>query len=165
MTVTIITAICLCMIEFIVILLASPMAKPDMILQFLPEDIREKAKNHSEPPKYKQIIAYILLAIFILSYLGAIVFLGIDGLNNQYSYWQLVGRFLIVLYINKVFDIIVQDQWLVMSTGYFKKIFPETADCKGWHNRSFNNKNQLKRIIGYPIMCLITAGIFMLFKG
>ncbi|MBQ8133586.1 MAG: hypothetical protein IJ192_04135 [Clostridia bacterium] len=164
MTVTIITAVCLCIVEFVIILLVAPMAKPSMILGFLPEDIREKAKNHPEPPKHKQIIAYILFIIFIASFIGAIVFLGIDGLKNDYDYWRLAGRFLLVLYINKAFDIIVQDQWLVMSTDYFKKIFPETADCDGWHDRGFNNKNQLKRILGYPFLCLITAGIFMLFK-
>ena len=164
MTVTIVTAICLCVVEFIVIILAAPMAKPGIILGFLPEDIREKAKNHPEPPKYKQIIAYILFIIFITSFIGAIVCLGIDGLKNGYDYWRLAGRFLLVLYINKAFDILVQDQWRVMSTDYFKKIFPETADCDGWHDRGFNNKNQLKRIFGYPFMCLITAGIFMIFK-
>lgn len=164
MTVTIITAVCLCVVEFAVIILVAPMAKPSMILGFLPEDIRKKAKNHPEPPKHKQIIAHILFIVFIASFIGAIVFLGIDGLTNGYDYWKLTGRFLLVLYINKAFDIIVQDQWLVMSTDYFKKIFPETADCDGWHNRGFNNKNQLKRIFGYPFMCLITAEIFMLFK-
>ena len=135
-----------------------------MILGFLPEDIREKAKNHPEPPKHKQIIAYILFIIFIADFIGGIVFLGIDGLKNDYDYWRLAGRFLFVLYINKAFDIIIQDQWLVLSTDYFKKIFPETANCDGWHNRRFNNKNQLKRIFGYPFMCLITAGIFMIFQ-
>ncbi len=164
MTITVITAVCLCIVEFVIILLVAPIAKPIMILGFLPEDIREKAKNHPEPPKHKQIIAYILFIIFIAAFIGAIVFLGIDGLKNDYDYWRLAGRFLFVLYINKAFDIIIQDQWLVLSTDYFKKIFPETANCDGWHNRRFNNKNQLKRIFGYPFMCLITAGIFMIFQ-
>ena len=64
----------------------------------------------------------------------------------------------------KAFDIIVQDQWLVMMVGYFKKIFPETADCDGWKNRGFNNKNQLIRIIVYPCLSMAIAGIFMLFR-
>jgi len=60
MTVTIITSVCLCVVEFAVIILVAPMAKPSMILGFLPEDIRKKAKNHPEPPKHKQIIAYVM---------------------------------------------------------------------------------------------------------
>ena len=61
-------------------------------------------------------------------------------------------------------DIVVQDQWLVMTVGYFKKIFPETAECAGWKDRGFNNKNQIIRIILYPFLCMLTAGIFMLFR-
>lgn len=53
----------------------------------------------------------------------------------------------LMLYIMKAFDIIVQDQWLVMTAGYFKKLFPETAECEGWKNRGFNNKAQIVRII------------------
>ncbi len=64
----------------------------------------------------------------------------------------------------KAYDIIVQDQWLVMTVGYFKKIFPETADCAGWKDRGFNNKKQIVRIVLYPFLSLMTAGIFMLFR-
>jgi hypothetical protein len=73
-------------------------------------------------------------------------------------------RFIVLLYVMKIFDIIVQDQWLVMTVGYFKKIFPETAECEGWKNRGFNNRNQIIRIILYPFLCMLTAGIFMLFR-
>ncbi|MCR4750104.1 MAG: hypothetical protein K5877_09980 [Lachnospiraceae bacterium] len=59
---------------------------------------------------------------------------------------------------------IVQDQWLVMTVGYFKKIFPETADCEGWKDRGFNNRNQIIRIIAYPFLSMVTAGLFMLFS-
>lgn len=34
-----------------------------------------------------------------------------------------------------------------MTAGYFKKLFPETAECEGWKNRGFNNKAQIVRII------------------
>lgn len=41
---------------------------------------------------------------------------------------MILGFVLIALYIIKLFAIIVQDQWLIMTSGYFKKIFPETAE-------------------------------------
>lgn len=34
----------------------------------------------------------------------------------------------------------MQDQWLVMTVGYFKKIYPETSECEGWKDRGFNNR-------------------------
>lgn len=165
MKTTIIISLILCMIEFVAIVLISPLAKPAFILRFLPEDVKEKAAGHPEPPRFKQMIAYLILVLFIISFLAGFIFLGIDGLKNGYGYWKLVGRFVLSLYTIKIFDIVVQDQWLVMTLGYYKKIFPETADCEGWKNRKWNNKNQLTRLIAYPFLCMISAGIFVLIQS
>ena len=164
MTKTIVTALILCLLELTVIVIASPLAKPSLVLRFLPEDVRLAAKDHPEPSKRKQLTAHILLAGFLIAMLAGIVFLGIDGLENGYDFWKLTLRFVMLLYIMKAFDILVQDQWLVMTTGYFQKIFPETKDCKGWKDRGFNNRNQIIRIVVYPFLCMLTAGIFMLFR-
>ena len=161
---SIIVALVLCLIEFLVIVIASPFAKPSLVLHFLPEDVRFAAKNHPEPAKWKQMIAHFMLAVFLLSMLGGIIWLGIDGIKNGYGFWKLTLRFIIMLYVMKIFDILVPDQWLVMTLGYFKKIFPETADCEGWKNRNFNNKNQIIRIIAYPFLCMLLSGIFILIK-
>jgi len=161
---TVFTALILCVIEILVIVAASPMAKSSVVLRFLPEDVREAAKDHVDPPKHKQMIAHCLLAVFLISMLVGIIYIGMDGIRNDLGYLQLTFRFIVLLYVMKAFDIIVQDQWLVMTVGYFKKIFPETSECEGWKNRGFNNKNQIIRIIVYPFLCLLIAGIFMLFK-
>lgn len=159
---SLIVALVLCIIEFLVIVLASPLAKPSLVLRFLPEDVREAAKNHPEPAKWKQMIAHFMLAVCLLAVLGGIIWLGIDGIKNGYGFWKLTLRFMVMLYVMKVFDIIVQDQWLVMTLGYFKKIFPETANREGWKNRSFNNKNQIIRIIAFPFLSMFLAGVFIL---
>ena len=161
---TVIIAFSLCLIEILVIVIASPMAKPSLVLRFLPEDIQSAAKDHPEPPKSKQIAAHILLAAFLAAMFAGMIYLGVDGKKNGYGFWKLTLRFIVMLYVMKAFDIIVQDQWLVMTVGYFKRIFPETADCDGWKDRGFNNKNQIIRIIAYPFLCMITAGIFMIFR-
>ncbi len=161
---TIVVALVICLIEFIVIVLASPMAKPSLVLRFLPEDVRIAGKNHPEPPKPKQIIAHILLSVFLLSMLAGIIYLGVDGIRSGYGFWKLTLRFIVMLYIMKAFDIIVQDQWLVMTVGYFKKLYPETSECEGWKHRGFNNKNQIIRIISYPFLCMLTSAVFMIFK-
>ena len=159
---TIIIALILCMIEFLVIVIASPMAKPSLVLRFLPKDIREAAKDHPVPPVYKQIIAHVLLAVFLIIMILGVLYVGIDGIRNGLGYWQLTARYIVLLYVMKAFDIIVQDQWLVMTVGYFKKIYPATSECKGWKDRGFNNRNQMIRIVAYPFLSMITAGVFVL---
>ena len=42
----VIIALILCVIEILVIVIASPMAKSSVVLRFLPEDVREAAKDH-----------------------------------------------------------------------------------------------------------------------
>ncbi len=160
----IIVALILCIIEILVIVIASPMAKSSVVLRFLPEDVREASKDHVDPPKHKQMTAHCLLAFFLLAMFAGIIYIGLDGVQSGIGYRSLTFRFIVMLYVMKIFDIVVQDQWLVMTVGYFKKLFPETADCAGWKNRGFNNKNQIIRIILYPFLCMLTAGIFMLFR-
>lgn len=157
----ILTAAVICITEFTVIVIASPMAKPSLVLRFLPKDVREAAKHHPEPPLYKQTISHCLLAVFLLVFLGAIVFLGIDGIRKGYGFWRLTGRFLFVLYLCKLFDILVQDQWLVLTYGYYKKLYPETENCAGWQDRSFNKEEQTGRIMIYPFLCLLLAAVFV----
>ncbi|MCR4787063.1 MAG: hypothetical protein K5888_00610 [Lachnospiraceae bacterium] len=161
---TVLIALILCVIEILVIVIASPMARSSVVLRFLPEDVREAAKDHVDPPKHKQMIAHCLLAFFLLSMLAGIIYIGMDGIRNDTGFWQLTLRFIVLLYVMKIFDIVVQDQWLVMTLGYFKKIFPETSECEGWKNRGFNNKKQIIRIILYPLLSMLTAGIFTLFR-
>lgn len=160
----VIIALILCIIEILVIVIASPMAKSSVVLRFLPEDVREAAKDHVDPPKHKQMTAHCLLAFFLFAMFAGIIYIGVDGVQSGIGYWSLTFRFIVMLYVMKIFDIVVQDQWLVMTVGYFKKIFPETAECDGWKDRGFNNKNQIIRIILYPFLCMLTAGIFMLFR-
>ncbi len=138
-------------------------AKPSLVLRFLPKDVRFASKYHPEPEKWKQLMAHLLLLAFLTAMIAGIIYLGIDGVRSRYGFWMLTLRFIILMYVMKAFDIIVQDQWLVMTVVYFKKIFPETAGCAGWTDRGFNNKNQMIRIIAYPFLAMITAGLFLLF--
>ena len=112
MKTTIIVSLCLCAIEFLTIVIASPLAKPSLVPGFLPEDIREAAKDHPEPPMWKQMIAHCMFAAFIVAFVGGIVYLGVDGLRRGYGFWKLYGRFVLALFICKAFDILVPDDWL-----------------------------------------------------
>lgn len=53
-----------------------PDGKAKPCFAFLPEDIRTVAKGHPNPPKWQQMIAHILLGMFLLTFIGGILFLG-----------------------------------------------------------------------------------------
>jgi hypothetical protein len=68
------------------------------------------------------------------------------------------------MYIIKAFDIVALDQLLCMTSGYYKRFYPETKDCAGWHDRSWNSKKQGTRLLLYPVICAAPA-YFLTKKG
>ena len=83
MLLAVIVALVLCVLEITALVVASPMMKPAFLLSFLPEDVRLAAKDHPEPPKSKQILAYVIFAVFIIAMIGGIIFIGMDGRTER----------------------------------------------------------------------------------
>ncbi len=159
-TLAALAAVCLLSLAFILII--PRFAATKVLMRFLPRDIREAAKNHSDPPAGKRLIGYLLTALAAAGYAGLLFFLGADGLRRGYGFWLLFGRFMLFLYGYKLFDILVQDQYIVITKKYFVKFFPETRSCRSWDDRSFNTKNQLIRLIAFPFVCALMAWIALI---
>ena len=45
---------------------------------------------------------------------------------------------MLFLYGYKLFDILVQDQYIVITRKSFVKFYSETRDCRSWDDHSFN---------------------------
>ena len=155
MTLIVLAVICLMSLTFILVI--PPFAQTKLLMRFLPQEIREAAKNHNDPPAGKRLIGYLLTAVMLAGYLGAVLFLGMDGLRRGYEFWLLFGRYMLFLYGYKLFDILVQDQYIVITKKYFVRFFPETEGCKSWDDRSFNTRNQLIRLAAFPFACALLA--------
>ena len=164
MRTTLLASLVLALTELAVIVIASPLARPSLVLRFLPEDIREAAKDHPAPPKWKQYTAHLLLVLFVLVWLGGFIIIGANGVKQGCGFGQLWFRYMVSLELIKLFDIVVQDQWLVMTSGYYRRLFPETADCAGWKDRGWNLRGQLIRLLVFPVLSLIPTGLCMLFR-
>ena len=151
MITTLIVLAGICVLSLVFILIIPSFAKTKLFMQFLPEDIREAARDHPDPPVRKQAVGYLMTAAAAVVYLGALYSLGADGLLQGY------GRFMLFLYGYKLFDILVQDQYIVITRKYYVRFFPETKHCESWSNRSFNTKNQLIRLIAFPFVSALLA--------
>ena len=155
-TLMVLAVVCLLSLTFILVI--PPFAPAKLFTRFFPRDIREAAKTHPDPPVGKRMIGYLITAAALTGYLGALYFLGADGLRRGYGFWLLFGRFMLFLYGYKLFDILVQDQYIVITKKYFVRFFPETKDCKSWDDRSFNTGNQQIRLAVFPFACALLAG-------
>jgi len=103
-----------------------------------------------------------LSALAAAGYAGLLFFLAADGLRRGYGFWRLFGRYMLFLYGYKLFDILVQDQYIVITRKYYVKFYPETKGCKSWDDRSFNTKNQMIRLIAFPFVCALMAWITLI---
>ena len=147
----------MCLLMTFVVMAAPFFSSPKLVLRFLPKDIYEAGKNHPEPSLPKRIIGHLLL-ITVCLYTAWVCKDNSDRIKKErLGFREAFRRLLAFLYIEKAYDIIVLDQILCMSSGYYKRFYPETSECEGWKNRSWNNKAQLTRIILFPIICAVQA--------
>ena len=159
MTVTIILTVIMSALLFLMIWSATVFLPWKRLMDFFPEDIKEKAIDHKPPFKTAPIIGWICMILCMLGFIGVIVYGGWDGVQRDYSFWDFLGRFLIILFGVKVFDIIGLDLILITKTHFFQHYLPETEGCAGYHNFGFNRKEQIKQIITLPFAALLAAWI------
>ena len=165
MITTLAALVTVCLLSLAFILVIPRFAATKVLMSFLPQDIREAAKAHPDPPVGRRMIGYLLTALAAAGYVGVLFFLGADGIRRGYGFWLLFGRFMLFLYGYKLFDILVQDQYVVITTKYFVQFYPETKECKSWDDRSFNTKNQLIRLAAFPFVCALFAWIALVIRG
>ena len=162
MITTLVALAAVCLLSLAFILIIPHFAATKVLMRFLPQDIREAAKAHPDPPVGRQMIGYLLTALAAAGYVGVLFFLCADGIRRGYGFWLLFGRFMLFMYGYKLFDILVQDQYIVITTKYFVQFYPETKECKSWNDRSFNTKNQMIRLITFPFVCALMAWITLI---
>ena len=162
MITTLVALAVICALSLAFILVIPPFASTKLFMSFLPRDVREAAKHHPDPPAGRQVVGFLITGAALAAYVGVLVFLDRDGLRRGYGFWRMYGRYLLFMYGYKVFDIVVQDQYIVIRRKYYIRFFPETRDCASWNDYSFNRRNQMIRLIAFPFLCALMAWIALL---
>ncbi|MCR5796148.1 MAG: hypothetical protein K6G61_12475 [Solobacterium sp.] len=161
--VTLTLTLLLCVILFVMIWAAAYFYPWERLLDFFPEDIREKALQHEPPFPAAPVIGRLCMVLCMLGFIGVMAYGGWDGIRNGFTFGQFLTRFLILLFGVKAFDIIVLDYFLLTKTQFFQHYIPETRGCAGYHNFGFNRKEQLKQIVILPFAALLGAWVCSLF--
>ena len=147
----------LCLMMTVTAMAAPALADPKLVLRFLPKDVYEKGKSHPKPPLKRRLIAHCLL-VLTGAYTAWAMKDNADRIKREnVGAGEAFKRLMVFLYIEKAFDIIVLDQLLCMSSGWYQHFYPETVGCEGWHDRSWNNRAQLARLLCYLVICAVQA--------
>ncbi len=124
-----------------------------------PKDIQEAALEHPERFRGAHLLGWKLAVIAILMMIGAFLYGGYDGIRKGFSFRQFFLRFLVMLYLWKAFDIICLDWLLLTRSHFFQRYYPETEGCAGYHQFGFNRKEQITRIVLFPFVAALMAGL------
>ena len=156
MIVTIILTLILMLLFFLMELVAAYFYPHPFIINYFPEDVKEKAKNHKPPFKSAPVIGWILIILIFIGFIACSVYAGIDGGRNGFGYIDYLIRFLIMGYGLKAFDIIFFDYFILTNTGFFQHFYPETKGCAGWKQFGYNRKDQIKQLILFlPTLAIV----------
>ena len=124
-----------------------------------PKDIQAAARVHPERFPGAHMLGWKLAILCVLLMLGAFLYGGYDGVRHGFPFWKLFLRFLVMLYLWKAFDIICLDWLLLTRSRFFQRYYPETEGCAGYHQFGFNRKEQLTRILLFPFVAALMAGL------
>lgn len=162
MRITVILTLIMSALLFLTIWSAAYFLPWKRLMDFFPEDIKEKAINHQPPFKTAPVFGWICMILCMLGFIGVIVFAGVDGMRQHYSFGQFLARFLFILFGVKAFDIIGLDYFLITKTQFFQHYLPETKGCAGYHSFGYNRKEQIRQCVILPFIAFLTAWIFSL---
>ena len=149
----------MCLLMTVTVMAAPAFSDPELVLRLLPKDVYEAGKSHPKPPLKKRLIGHCLPGL-VGGYTVWAMKDNADRIKREkVGFWEAFRRLLAFLYIEKAYDIVILDQLLCMTSGWYQKFYPETKDCEGWHDRSWNNKNQLVRLLVFPVICAVQAWV------
>lgn len=109
------------------------------------------------------IVGGAIIAVSLLLFAGSLV-LGVwDGVKKGFGFLQFFGRFIAMLYIMEIYDIIFFDWVLLCHSNFFPHFYPEVKGVVGPHMFSYNKKQYIIHFIVYIPVCAVIAWICTLF--
>lgn len=109
------------------------------------------------------IIGWFIIVIALLIFTGAIV-LGVwDGVRNNFSFLNFFLRFLAMLYVMEIYDIVFFDWVLLCHSNFFPRFYPELKGIVGPHMFGYNKKAHIIHFVIYIPVCAVIAWVCTLF--
>ena len=136
--------------------------------------IQEKKFFSSAPKEFQPVIQErptelftgaraIGWTLFIMSWLmllGVVVIAIADGIKDNYTFAQFFLRFVTILTIYKICDMILIDNFLLLKFGFFQYYYPETKGVMKNRKYGFNIRSQLlKLFVIFPAVSALAAFI------
>lgn len=155
----------LSLIFIMIILLAAVMSIcPKWGFALASREVKEAMKDYPAPVKERKIAGAIIVAVCMTAFAAVIIYAGIDGNHNGFSFFRMWIRFMIIFYVEKAFDLFVLDYLWVKKSGWFQRNFAELRDSDIFDRFQVFRREQIIRLISFPFICALLSGIFFIGK-
>lgn len=161
MILTIFLAIVFCASVTLMMFSAVAFIQDSRFFSSAPKEAQEVIKPRDKELFYgARSIGWVLLVFSILMILGVGIVSILDGLQNNFSFWQFFIRFVFIFTVYKVYDMIFFDYFLLMRFRFFQFYYPEVVSVYPPKKYGFNIKSQLlKLMIIFPAASAFAAWI------
>ena len=90
-----------------------------------PKDVQERLAPRLDnlPMSGKRVFGCVILVFLLVAMFGIIIYAGVDGIRQEYSFGRLLLRFLIIMIEVKAFDIVGLDFFLLTKNALFPALF------------------------------------------
>ena len=109
------------------------------------------------------IIGWFIIIIAFLIFIGAFVLGAWDGVRNDFSFLKFFVRFLAMLYVMEIYDIVFFDWVLLCHSNFFPHFYPELKGIVGPHMFGYNKKSHIIHFVIYIPICAVIAWICTFF--
>lgn len=109
------------------------------------------------------IIGWVIAVIGLVLMLGAFVWGAWDGIRSGFDLMRFLVRFLIILYVMEIYDILFFDWFLLCHSNFFPHYYPELRGIVGPHMFGYNKRTHIQHFIVYIPISIILAWICTLF--
>lgn len=156
MIITIVTTLMMMAAYFLLLYAGVAYIQDKKFFSSAPKEIVDAIPDRKERFNGAHTIGWVLIAIAFLTFAGAFVLGGWDGIKNDFSFLGFFIRFIIMLYGLEIFDIGFFDWKLLCHSNFFPRYYPEVKDIVGPHLFGFNWKIHLMHFIVYiPVGAVI----------
>ena len=109
-------------------------------------------------------LGWAIIAVALLLFVGALTLAVWDGVKHDFGFWPFFGRFLTILYLMELYDILFFDWYLLCRSNFFPHFYPELKGVVGPHMFGYNKKQHIAHIILYiPSSAVIALFCILLF--
>ncbi|MCD7775355.1 MAG: hypothetical protein LUH40_07230 [Clostridiales bacterium] len=107
-------------------------------------------------------VGWVIVIFAMLLFVGAFALSIWDGIKKDFGFLKFFARFIAMLYVMEIYDIIFFDWYLLCHSNFFPHFYPELKGVVGPHMFGYNKKSHLIHFAVYIPICAAAAWICVL---